>query len=317
MTQRPKFTLVHLLVVVTIVGMLVALMLSAAQPARHAGKSRRASAGVATSNSSPLGQMASEADKAARYFATPEARVKGRFVNFQAAAAAPRRIIYDADVNIVVKKVTDAESEITKLLKQADGYIAESNVDRTQGEELTGHWKVRIPVAKFETFIEAVSKLGVAESRKQTAQDVTEEFVDLEAQITNKKKLEERIVALLKDSSGKIKDVIEVERELARVRGEIEQMEGRLRYLTNRTDFTTVSIAAREQENYVPPAAPTFTSRIAQAWSESLQAFRAFGEQTAIAAVYIFPWLAVLSVISISAFLYMRRRNRSAVPPSR
>jgi hypothetical protein len=220
-----------------------------------------------------------------------------------------RRIIHEADINLVVKKVGETETEIHKLLQQLDGYIAEANIDRTQGEELTGRWKVRIPVAKFDTFLDDVSKLGFAESRRQTAQDVTEEYIDLEAQITNKKRLEERIVALLKDSSGKIKDVIEVERELARVRGEIEQMEGRLRYLTNRTDFTTVSISAREEENYVPPAAPTFTSRIAQAWTTSLVSLRDSGQQLAVAVVYAFPWLAILGVVAIPALLYVRRRK--------
>ena len=96
-----------------------------------------------------------------------------------------------------------------------------------------------LSVLVTDPFLQAVSRLGVPESRHQTAQDVTEEFVDLEARISNKKRLEKRIVELLSSSSGKIKDVIEVERELARVRGEIEQSEGRLRYLTDRTEFTT------------------------------------------------------------------------------
>src|SRR5206468_2017919 len=110
---------------------------------------------------------------------------------------------------LVVKDMAETETQIAKLLKQTNGYIAEASVDRRQGQQLTGRWRVRIPVAQFDSFLDAVSKLGVAESRNQTAQDVTEEYVDLEAQITNKKRLEERIVALLKDSNGKIKDVIE------------------------------------------------------------------------------------------------------------
>jgi hypothetical protein len=234
--------------------------------------------------------------------------VRAYFAAFQPPQVSPRRIIFDADIRLVVKKVADAETEINKYLKQVDGYVAEASVDRTQGEELTGRWKVRVPVNKFDSFLDEVAKLGVAENRRQTAQDVTEEYVDLEAQIANKKRLEERIVALLKDATGKIKDVLEVENQLSRVRGEIEQLEGRLRYLTNRTDFTTVSISAREEENYVPPAAPTFTNRIAQAWTGSVFALRTFAEQMAISAVYAFPWLAVAVAIAIPAFYYVRKR---------
>ena len=172
---------------------------------------------------------------------------------------------------------------------------------------------MRVPVNKFDSFLDEVAKLGVAENRTQTAQDVTEEYVDLEAQITNKKRLEERIVALLKDSTGKIKDVIEVEHELARVRGEIEQMEGRLRYLTNRTDFTTVSISAREEENYVPPAAPTFTNRIAQAWTSSIDALRTFGEQMAVSCRLrdSHGWRVAVA-IAVPAFIYVRKRSHDA-----
>ena len=179
---------------------------------------------------------------------------------------------------------------------------------------------MRVPVAQFDSFLDAVSKLGVAENRKQTAQDVTEEYVDLEAQITNKKRLEERIVALLKDSTGKIKDVIEVERELARVRGEIEQMEGRLRLPDEPHRFYDGFDLGPRRRKLRAAAAPTFPNRIAQAWILSLDALRTFGEQLAVAVVYALPWLAVLCVVAVPAFLYARKRarkrNRAAVEPS-
>jgi hypothetical protein len=231
-----------------------------------------------------------------------------RFVNFQAAPAIARKIIYEAGINLVVEDIAKTETEIDRLLKEFDGYISEANVDRTQGEQLTGQWRVRVPVANFDPFLDELSELGVAESRRQTAQDVTEEFVDLEAQISNKKRLEERIVELLKDKSGAIKDVIEVERELGRVRGEIEQMEGRLRYLGNRTELTTITITAREERDYVPPAAPTFVNRITSAWWESLSALRTFGEQLVVAVVYLFPWFVLLCVLIVPAYWYVSKR---------
>jgi hypothetical protein len=247
---------------------------------------------------------------AARQPAKPEFQTKARFANYfqTPPVEAARRIIYEAQISLIVKKMSETETDIARLLKQFNGYVADAFVDRRQGHELTGRWKVRVPAPQFDTFLEEVSKLGIAENRQQTAQDVTEEFVDLEAQITNKKRLEQRIVALLEDASGKIKDVIEVERELSRVRGEIEQMEGKLRYLTNRTDLTTVSITAREEENYVPPAAPTFGNRIAQAWSSSLGGLRTFGEKLVVATVSAVPWVVVFGLVLVPAAWYARRR---------
>jgi uncharacterized coiled-coil protein SlyX len=299
MSRISKSAGVKLAAVATVFVSLLTLASCDGPTSRRAGSEARSlsTAGAASHDTSPAGVEAASQ------------KLKGRFVYLETQATeVARRIIYEAQVNLVVKSISVAETEIGKLLKNADGYISESNVDRRQGENIAGRWKVRVPTAQFDSFLEEVSKIGIVESRTQTAQDVSEEFVDLEAQITNKKRLEERIVALLKESTGKIKDVIEVENELARVRGEIEQMEGRLRYLANRTDLTTVTIIARQEENYVPPEAPTFGSRVAHAWKSSLMELQSFGEEALVAAVAIFPWLIPLGVVLVPTAWYVKRR---------
>ena len=90
-------------------------------------------------------------------------------------------------------------------------------------------------------------------------------------------------------------------------RGEIEQMEGRLRYLTNRTELTTVLIVAREQRDYIPPEAPTLLGRIRQAWRNSLLSLRVVGEAVTVAAVFAFPWIVVFLVVVALPVWYMRR----------
>jgi hypothetical protein len=182
-------------------------------------------------------------------------------------------------------------------------------IDRRVGLRLTGTWIARIPVDRYESFLEELSTLGVTENFNQTAQDVTEEFVDLEARIANKRQLEKRILQLLEESEGKVEEILEVERELARVRSEVEQMDGRLRYLTNRTDLTTITIRAVELKDYVPPKAPTFTSRIVRAWSGSIEALAQFGQNLIIAIVFMAPW-AVLLMLLLAPVIWILRRTR-------
>ncbi len=81
---------------------------------------------------------------------------------------------------------------------------------------------------------------------------MTEQYIDLTARLKNKRRLEERILKLLEDQTAEIKDVIEVESQLGRVREEIEVLEGRLRYLTDQIDLTTVTITVREDRSYTP-----------------------------------------------------------------
>ena len=232
------------------------------------------------------------------------------------AADQQRKIIYEADVSLIVDDFSRIEREIPRLVKEYGGYFAQSLIDRTQGAQLSGQWVARIPVDKYDAFLDAVSKLGLPERQNQTAQDVTDQYVDLQAQIANKKRLEQRILELLAKPGGEMKEVIEVERELARVRGEIEQMEGRLRYLENRTAFTTVTIRAVERRDYVPPQAPTFLNRIRQAGEGSLTSLLHFAQGLTILAVVLLPWLVVLAVV-LAIVVWLIRLLRGRRPARR
>ncbi len=211
--------------------------------------------------------------------------------------AGERKIIYAGRVSLVVENFEEMETAIPDLVKQYAGYLAEADINRTEGRQRSGRWVARIPAERFADFLSAVSKLGIAEDQEQTAQDVTMEYMDLEARIATQKQLEERILELLKNREGKLSDVIEAERELARVRSEIESMEGRLRYLKNRTAYSTVTINVREEQDYIPAAAPDFGGRIGKAWQESLRTLKEAGQNIVIAVVAIVPWIIPIALI--------------------
>ena len=218
-----------------------------------------------------------------------------------------RKIIYTASLAIVVDDFSGVEQSIASLVKQYGGFVADANVSLNQGSQRSGTWTVRIPARSFESFLDASGDLGVPERREQHGQDVTEEYVDLEARIRSKKQLEERILELLADNKGEIKDVIEVERELSRVRTEIEQMEGRLRYLTDRTKLTTVTLNVREEQDYTPPQAPGFGTQIARAWSGSTGTIVSAARGLMLAVVACVPWLVLAGVIVVPVWRWRHR----------
>lgn len=316
MSHRRGLSWIELLAVIAIVGVLVGLLLPAAQSARH----RRAD--KTYSKTSPGDHIndayAISENRSIESDSSQSSKLKGMSANMIAAAFQPapsgdaiRKIIYNAELSVVVKEITKAEEKLQVYVKEADGYVAEANLNRVQGQQLSGRWQVRIPSEKFDTFVEEVSRLGTAETRQQSAQDVTEEYIDLEAHIANKKRLEERIAELLDKSNGPIADVIAVERELGRVRGEVEQLEGRLKYLANRSELTTVTISLREEQDYVPETEPTFGSRVTEAWESSLTSLADFGERFLLATIIAVPWIAVMAVIAVPAYLYTSKRSRS------
>jgi uncharacterized coiled-coil protein SlyX len=227
-----------------------------------------------------------------------------------ATPAADRKVIYVADVTLVVMDFSKTEKELPALVVRFGGYLAEVSVDQSRGEHRGGRWVARVPAEKFEGFLDDLAKLGVPEARHQTAQDVSEEYVDMEARIKNTKRLEDRILKLVDERTGNIREITELEQQLSRVREEIERMEGRLRYLANRAALTSVTITAREEHNYKPPETPTFATRVSASWSDSLMALQDSGERFSIAAVAAAPWIGVWGVILAPGAVWGLRRWR-------
>lgn len=215
-------------------------------------------------------------------------------------------------MNLVVKNIDDARRSLMETVDQLGGYVSDSEMGVRTGSGRTGQWVVRIPVPHYSRFLDSLDGIGIPESVRQKASDVTQEFIDLTARIANQRRLEDRLGKLLEDRAGALKDAIEVERELARVRSEIEVMEGRLRYLKNQTSLSTVSIMAREESNYTPPQAPTFMGRVESIWFDSLNGMRKFGETLVLVMVAVAPWAIVFSVV-VGPVVWLVRRRKVAL----
>jgi uncharacterized coiled-coil protein SlyX len=230
-----------------------------------------------------------------------------------AADSVKRRIIYEAELSLIVSNFGDFSDKLPELVKAANGYVADAKISTRTGRNRSGQWVVRLPTDRFETFLSDVEQLGILENRSQTAQDVTREFVDLEARLGNLRRLETRLVELLTKTNDELKEVLEVERELSRVRGEIEQLQGQLRYLTNRTELTTVTVIAREEVDYVPPRSPDFSGRITSAWTSSWLALKTAGQNAAVTVVFLLPWILCAMVVAVPVWLVLRRSHRARV----
>jgi len=230
----------------------------------------------------------------------------------QVAQIVDRKIIYTADVSLIVDDYAKADETIRQLVKETGGHISEFRQDATSGNERSGRWVVRIPADKFESFLSDVEAIGFPESKLQNAQDVTEEFVDLDARLTVQRGLEQRILKIVEEREGDIEDVLKAERELTRIREVIETIEGRLRYLTNRTSMTTVTIRAREERDYEPPQAPTFTARVGATWTGSIDSLKNAGQGVALIGVALAPWLPVIIVAVLPLWWWQRRWRKSA-----
>ncbi len=225
----------------------------------------------------------------------------------------PRKIVYTADVDLVVEDFTKLETAILKLVKESEGYLADTDISGSKGSNRTARWKIRVPIEKFDTFLESAATLGELTRRQIHSQDVTEEFYDLEARIKNKKVEEARLLKHLEDSTGKLDEILAAERELSRVREEVERQEGRLRLLANLSSLTTVTITAVERTDYVPPTDPGFATRASRQFTDSTKSLVEFVEVLTLWGIGIVPWLPVYLVLGIVILIIYRMIRRRVV----
>lgn len=131
---------------------------------------------------------------------------------------------------------------ITRYVKENNGYIQSD----TQGKgynELSRELVIRIPAENFQKTIDAISKdVSFFDVKRISSTDVTEEFIDLEARLKAKRSLETRYLELLAKAQN-VKDILEIEKELAAIREEIEAREGRLQFLENRVAYSTLTVS--------------------------------------------------------------------------
>lgn len=227
--------------------------------------------------------------------------------------AISRKIIYDAQVDLVVDSVDPVAKKLSAIVQEARGYIAEQNVTGSPGSLRSMRWRIRVPVEQFDSFVASIVSLGELERNNRTSQDISEQYYDIEARIKNKRVEEQTLNKILQERSGKLEDVLKIEIELSRVRGEIEQLEGKIRVLENLSSLATLTLNIRERDKYEPPppVVADFSTQIARAWDGSLKGLVDLGKSLVLWVVTWAIWIPFWLVGGLLAWIAIRLLIRS------
>jgi hypothetical protein len=233
------------------------------------------------------------------------------------SAEIERKIIYTAYIDVVVKDLDAAMAEVKQLVQGHKGYIAKAEVKGRVGQRRTADYILRVPVDNFHALREGLLQLGIMERNSLESQDVTEEYVDIEARLRALKQEEEALNKLLRDSVTR-EDLLRTREHLLRVRNQIEQAQGRLNLLSRLTALSTIHLKLREEQNYQPPvptAAPTFGERIFITFNNSWRGFTTFLTSLTLTVVALIPWLPILVPGALLLVWAVRRHFRSRPLP--
>jgi len=173
------------------------------------------------------------------------------------APATPRplqKIIKTAELTLEVTAFAPASRAVDDLVTRFQGFYANSRVEQHEDNTTSAVIVIRVPQENFEALFGALKRLGEVKAENARGEDVTAQYADVDARIRNAQHLEARLLALLEEKkrSDKMSEILEVEREIARVRQEVEQYQGQMRVMQDRIRFGTIHLTLAEPRRSIP-----------------------------------------------------------------
>lgn len=237
-------------------------------------------------------------------------------------ASAEQKLIRTAEIALDVENIDDALAEARRAASVAGGYASQLNISGADGERFA--WlTLRVPVIKLDQVLAEIEVVGKRTSLRIGDQDVTLQYVDLEARIRNAERQEARLLEIL-GSAKTVEEILRVEQELARVRGQLESLTAEFRYLSDQVDFSTISVSLKE----TPTASPSITaSGLRGVWQRGLagliNSVNAMLTGLGNGLVFLFaafPYLLLLAGVAVPTVIVARKilvkKSRKTDAPS-
>lgn len=221
----------------------------------------------------------------------------------QPAAAVGLKLIRTARLDLLIEDYDAARPALERILAGVGGMISDAEISH-YGQYLSANLTLRIPAESLDRVLGELRALGKVEHEGLGTEDVTRQYVDTDARLRNLTQTETRLRALLDSQTGNLASILEVEREITRVRGEIEVLTSQLQQLDERVALSTIRLGLREE-------APDIVHEPDDMWKPmralgrdalvilevSLGAMVSFLAALATAALYLLPWLLPVAVV--------------------
>lgn len=224
-----------------------------------------------------------------------------------------RAQILEGNVRLRVGSVDSALVQVAELAGRFDGHMGSRLLRHGEERSRGGSVQLRVPSERFNEAVAALAQIGRLEHSAVNVAEVGEQLIDLRARLENARRLETRLVDLLRTRTGNLADVLAVERELARVREEIERTDAQLRTLADRVAMSTITV-----ELFEPGPIVAFTPAASVLGESFRQAWRNFVELVAgliAASGFFLPIMAAALAVLAAVRGMGRRASRRRTPP--
>jgi len=219
-----------------------------------------------------------------------------------------QKMIKEADVRLEVKKYSLARPQIMAAIKKYNGFITSENQDNNE-QRINTDYVIRVSNDKFDGLVDdLVATASHVNYKKIKAEDVSEEYVDIESRLKTKREVEKRYLDILSRAKT-VDEILKVEETIRVIREEIEAKEGRMRFINDRVSFSTINLNVYEKLDfrYIPDSKPNFFQRLWKAINTGWTALIT----VLIALFYIWP-LILIALIIVFIILRVERKRKKA-----
>lgn len=220
-----------------------------------------------------------------------------------------RKVARQISLVIIVPDLEKAVSQLEELVKGSGGYIQNADMWQTN-DRMMANLTMRVPVEKMEDLLPRIEGIGRLERKNIAGKDVTEEYYDATARKSTLERQEKRLLELL-NKAGTVKEMLEIENELSRVRGQVESLQARLKVLDNLTSLATISVELR-----VPKTVFTgetlkepFSQRIKAAWMRGVNGMTNSVEELVTLAVMLIPYIPLIAAAGYVFYRVWKKRQ--------
>ena len=219
-----------------------------------------------------------------------------------------RMIVRTGEMSLVVEEVTQACDEIAQLAVSFDGYVVSSRISGEEGDK-RGWISIRVPDGKFELALAELRNLAVrVKSESTSSEDVTEQYIDLESRLKNAEATEQQYLALLEKAED-VEDILRIYERLSWVRGEIEQIKGRMLYLERTSSMSLISVHL-EPETTTKPLVRAGWSAL-EILKSAARGLVTAGQVLGTLAIWLIIFVPIWGTI-LGIILWRRRRKKKA-----
>jgi len=223
-----------------------------------------------------------------------------------------RKVILNANLKIEALDFDATCAALMQALQDAGGYVAatEQYTPSYEGARRSAHYQLRVPANRYNAFLEGAGKAGNLVNKSESGQDVTSEYVDVEARLKSLKLQEERLYAMMEEA-GELETLLAIQNQLTEVQYQIESYTARKRTFDDLISYSTVDVDV-EEVRQITERAETFGDRISKAFRQSWSRFGEGVQDFAVWFVEAIPSLLVLAVLVVLLVLLMRMLGRRA-----